>query len=273
MKKLIKPAGHILIVKEKENSDEFNLNLRSYIREEDSRRIFAKVFDQRTISAVHKLAMRGLFKTLEFVVSTGKEAHVFRAVDSAGNFRAVKIYKIETSAFRHMGEYITGDERFKKIGREKQDVVYAWTRKEFKNLERASEAGVRVPMPMGFRDNVLVMEFIGREGVAAKTLKDAGFQDMEKLYQTVVDWVARLYFGAGLVHADMSEYNILVNGEEAVLIDMGQAVLLTHPKAREFFERDVGNIAEYFAKAGLKTDFGRVYGDIKAKKEPYGKRG
>ncbi|MBU0662206.1 MAG: serine protein kinase RIO [Candidatus Diapherotrites archaeon] len=257
---------------------QFQLNLSSYIKEEDARRIFAQVFDARAIQAIHKLAMRGLFETLEFVISTGKEAHVFRAVDKAGNFRAVKIYKIETSDFKHMEKYVFGDERFADVKRAKRDLVYAWTKKEYKNLERARKADVRVPMPISFLDNVLVMEFIGDEkGEAAPTLKEKGrkVENVEKLHETVVDWFAKLYAKAEMVHADFSEYNILINDKELVLIDCGQGVLLNHPNAKEFFERDVRNMAHYLQKLKVETDYDALYAEIKerAKKHEKGSNG
>ncbi|MFH1255747.1 MAG: serine protein kinase RIO [Candidatus Diapherotrites archaeon] len=240
--------------------------LRNYIREESVRKIFAKVFDDHAVQAIHSLASKGLFDVVEFIVSTGKEAHVFRARDTSGNFRAVKIYKISTSDFRNMNKYIEGDERFKAIKRDKKSVVFAWTQKEFKNLEVAVKAGVRVPMPAGFKDNVLVMEFIGEKGVAAKTLKEVGLKNSlftpEEAYEIFIEWMAKLY-KANLIHADLSEYNVLVNGEELVLIDIGQAVLRSHPNAREFFERDVKNVAIYFSKNGLEKSAEEVYADVK----------
>src|SRR3989344_1462010 len=87
--------------------------LKEYIKEEKLRKTFAKVFDQQTIMTVHKIAKKGYFNILEFVVSTGKEAHVFRASDTAGNPRAVKIYKTKTSDFKNMEKYVNGEQRFK----------------------------------------------------------------------------------------------------------------------------------------------------------------
>jgi len=88
--------------------------IRNYIKEEKLKKTFAKVFDESTIMAVHKVAKKGYFNILEFVISTGKEAHVFRGQDKAGNFLAVKIYKTKTSDFKNMEKYIKGDNRFKK---------------------------------------------------------------------------------------------------------------------------------------------------------------
>ncbi len=246
---------------------EDDLSIRKLIKGENERRIFAKVFDNSTLDTLHKLATKGIFDVVEFVVSTGKEAHVFRAVDKGGNYRAVKIYKVETSGFKNMEKYIKGDLRFKHIGKGKRNLVYEWTKKEFKNLQIARDAGVRVPLAYGFLNNVLVMEFIGEGGNASQTLKEAKLDEegLERAYREVVGWAAKLY-RRGLVHADLSEFNILApgkGGKELVLIDIGQAVLTTHPNAKEFFERDVRNVARYFSKTGACGGYEQVYADIK----------
>lgn len=245
---------------------EFQAQLREFARKEEIRKIFDKVFDERTIQAVHHLATAGHIDALEFLISTGKEAHVFRAVDESGNFRAVKIYKIEATDFRNMKPYLEGDKRFKEIGHGKRDLIYAWTRKEFRNLEKFNEAGVKVPLPYAFKENVLVMEFIGKKGEAAKTLKNNPVKDFKKLYEEICLEMARMIEKSQLVHADLSEYNILNRNEEPVIIDCGQAVLTSHPKAKEFFERDVKNMAAFFSKKGLKKSFKEMYLDIKEKK-------
>lgn len=246
--------------------------LRNYIKDEKLTKVFEKVFDENTILTVHKLATKGLFNVLEYVVSTGKEAHVFRAKDVNGNYRAVKIYKITTSNFKNMNSYLQGDIRFKKIRNEKRDIVFAWTRKEHNNLERANKAGVKVPLPIGFFENVLVMEFIGNDGEACRTLRETGCKDYGKLYKTIVDSIAKLVVGADLIHSDLSEYNILMRNDEPVIIDVGQAVLTSHPKAKGFFDRDIWNVASYFSKAGLKKSYEEVYADVKSAKERLEKR-
>lgn len=247
---------------------ETSRDLAQYIPEEHARRVFAKVFDEQAVNAIHKLSLRGIFDTLEFVISTGKEAHIFRAVNKNGKHLAVKIYKIETSAFRHMDAYIKGDARFRDVKKDKRSIVHAWTRKEFKNLKRAYAAGVRVPKPVAFLGNLLVMEFIGdKEGNASSTMKETGPGDAKKAYGKIVEYMARLMYKAGLVHADLSEYNFLVRDGEIVLIDIGQAVLLTHPRAKEFFERDADNIARYFSKFGVVKTREHLFEDVRAWKE------
>jgi len=249
----------------RESREEFDI--RKFVPAEEARRTFAKVFDSGTIKTVHRLSTKGYFDKLEYVISTGKEAHVFHAVDSNGDSRAVKIYKIGTSDFNKMHQYLHGDIRFNKVKKNKRDIVFAWTRKEFKNLLLMNKVGIRCPMPIVFHENVLVMEFVGENGKAAPPLKEKAPKNVEKAYNTIVDFLARLIFKAELVYADFSEYNILNKNEEFVLIDAGQAVLTTHPEAEAFFERDLYNAARYFSKLGLEKTPEELKEDVKAKKE------
>lgn len=217
-------------------------------KDENLEKTFNYVFDSKAMDSIHSLAVKKHLNQIEFVVSTGKEAHVFRAIDNAGNYIAVKVYKIATSTFQDMEKYIKGDNRFKKIKKEKREIVYAWTRKEFKNLQLCIQAGVKAPIPIAFQNNVLVMSFIGKKGEAAATLREAEVEDWKKVYEQVVENIAKMLYKAKLIHADLSEYNILYEEGKIYFIDLGQAVLSSHPKAREFFERDCKNIANYFQK-------------------------
>jgi len=232
---------------------------------------FDKVFDEETMQSVYKTAMTGLIDKLEFVISTGKEAYVFRATDKAGNYRAVKIFKTLTSKFHNMQKYLEGDKRFKNIPKEKREIVREWTKKEFKNLEKLSKANASVPFPIGYKNNVLVMEFIGDKGEACKTLKETELKDLNNAYSQIIEFIAKCFYVSGLVHADLSEYNILVQKKEGkeklIVIDVGQAVLKSHPKAEEFLKRDLQNIANYFTKQGLKKTEEEVRKDIRKLKQ------
>jgi len=246
--------------------DEKEFDLGKFVPAEEARKTFAKVFDRGTIKAVHALSTKGYFEIVEHVISTGKEAHVFHAVDSAGNSRAIKIYKIDTSDFNRMGAYLEGDRRFGRVRKNKRAIVFTWARKEFKNLLLMKEAGIECPMPVAVKDNVLVMEFIGLDGKAAPSLRESPPESAEKAYAQAVEMLARLLFKAELVYGDFSEYNILNDGERLVLIDAGQAVLTSHPKAEEFFERDLENTARYFSRQGVKKSALDVREDVKALK-------
>jgi len=186
-------------------------------------------------------------------VSSGKEARVYWGVTRDGRDVAVKIYLSFTAEFRKsIRKYIEGDPRFASIPKGNfRRLIYEWTRKEYRNLKRLHEHGVRVPEPYGYSGNVLVMEFLGENGVRAPLLVEAveelDAEEIEELYREVVAQMERMVCRAGLVHADLSEYNIMVWQEAPWIIDVAQAVHHDHPHAAEFLERDVRNILEFFA--------------------------
>jgi RIO kinase 1 len=105
----------------------------------------------------------------------------------------VKIYLTVSAEFeRGMVTYIEGDPRFKSIKHDSRSLVYAWAQKEFKNLMKAREAGVRVPKPIAVEKNVLLMEFIGEKGVSASTLREARPRNPKTMYKTLLSIVKRV---------------------------------------------------------------------------------
>jgi len=256
-------------MKENFDYDEFEKR----IKQESDRKIFEKVFDAQTLKTLNILATKNLFETLEHIISTGKEAHVFIAKDASGNSRAVKIFKKETTDFKRMHEYIVDDIRFKRIKKDRRNLVYAWAQKEYKNLILTNKAKLPVPMVLGFKENVIVMEFIGENEEASKRLKETTptKKQLKNYKEQMIEFIAKLYL-AGLIHADLSEYNVLVKKDNLYIIDFGQSVLLNHPHAKDFFERDVRNMATYFSKQGLETNFEEFYLEIKNKKNSLSKK-
>jgi RIO kinase 1 len=249
--------------------DEF----RKRLTDADQFKVRASVFDDATYGALYKLVQDGYIEAFGGPISTGKEANVYTALggpaaakilqagadDDDPNVEAssddapeiaVKVYRINASDFRDMWEYIVGDPRFEGIGGRKKDTVLAWTRKEYANLKRARTAGVRVPAPIAVERNVLAMEYIGTETGRAKRLGEVDVENPQTAYEVVREYVRRLY-DAGLVHGDLSEYNMVIQDGELVVIDMGQAVTVHHPNADEFLRRDCRNVANFFARAGL----------------------
>lgn len=224
---------------------------RSKTKDSEDIKVRSEVFDTATFKVLYNFANKGIIKAMGGVVSTGKEANVFHALGKDDREMAVKIYRISTSDFQKMEDYMLGDPRFSNIKRTKKDIVFAWTKKEHRNLERAAEAGVWVPKPIASDRNVLIMEFIGREGVPAPRLRDVKLEEPDRIYNTIADYMSGLYNKAKLVHADLSEFNILLYEDEPVIIDMGQSVMLEHPMAREFLRRDISNIVRYFKKLGV----------------------
>ncbi len=237
--------------------------LRIKEKDSESRKIYAEVFDERTLRTLYKVSAKGYIQALGGVVSTGKEANVFYAdgiVNGEKKQIAVKIYRIETTEFFRMDEYLFGDKRFDMRKISKKDLIFIWVEKEFRNLERAFENGVNVPEPYFHLKNVLLMEFLGEDEKPYPSLfeikKDLDeIVDITELYERIKENLKTLYTKANLVHADLSEYNIIMKYDEPYFIDMGQSVLSDHPRADEFLERDVRNLTRFFSKYGVKESF------------------
>ncbi len=208
-------------------------------------RVGSEVFDKATLMTLYDLSNRGYIDTLMGVIKTGKEANVFKAISRDGTSVAVKIHRIATGDFRSMWKYIDGDRRFSKIKRTHRGIVYAWVEKEFRNLELALDAGVIVPTPLVFKNNVILMEFVGDDEGASDTLKNSGAEDPEAVFEVLREAVRKLFL-KGFVHGDLSEYNVLMKGDNPVVIDLSQGVLKHHPLFEELLVRDVSNLARFF---------------------------
>lgn len=240
---------------------------RERIKDADQFKVEGGVFDEATLGALYKLVQDGHIDAFGGPISTGKEAHVFLAI-ADGRDIAVKIYRINASDFTQMRRYLEGDPRFEDIGGQKKAVVLAWTKKEFANLGRARAAGVRVPNPIAVERNVLVMEFLGTDGERAKRLGEVHVENPQTAYEVVREYMRRLY-DVGLVHGDLSEYNIVVYNSQLWVIDLGQAVTIHHPNSREFLERDCENVANFFSRQGLDTDSDELLEHVRSEADPH----
>jgi RIO kinase 1 len=108
-----------------------------------------------------------------------------------------------------------------------------------------------VPIPLKVEGNVLLMEFIGRNGNPAPLLRETSLDHPARVYDKIVGAVRMLYQKAQLVHGDLSEYNIMLVDLEPVIFDFAQAVPPEHPMARNFLERDLIRMNTYFSKIGV----------------------
>ena len=128
-----------------------------------------------------------------------------------------------------------------------------WAEKELHNLMKMSRNGLRVPEPVVLKKHVLVMSFIGREGKPAPKLKDAilSYSELEIAYNETIEMMAALYNTCHLVHADLSEYNVLWHDNQCWFIDVSQSVEPNHPHGLEFLYRDCINICGFFEKRGI----------------------
>jgi len=223
----------------------------------------SEVFDREALLDLSKLMKKDILQSVDYPVSTGKEANVFRATTPDGTYVAVKIYKNETAPFFRKIEYLEGDPRFEKIKRNDRDIVRAFARKEFKNLEICQRRGIHAPRPFYLINRVLVMSFLGEGELPYPTMNMVGPLHGEKDLDSILDDVRKMY-RASLVHADLSEYNIMM-GDVPYLIDFGQGVVLRHPHAERFLERDVSIILKYFRKFGVTRDLQKTIEWIKEK--------
>jgi len=223
-------------------------------KEGEHRKLLDEFFDHSTLLAVSRLVNRGQFDAIDYPISTGKEGGVFRA-PLGPEFRAVKIYRIGNSVFRHLPAYALESLRRETSVRNFGGLIFAWTRREHTILGRLTDAGVRVPRPYGHFRNILVMEFIGSpDGIASPRLVDVNVEDPATLYEELVVQIGRMAREAKLVHGDLSPYNVLVQDGHVVLIDVAQAVPSDHPEAFRLMERDIVNFSKFLARLGFEVD-------------------
>jgi RIO kinase 1 len=165
------------------------------------------VFDRPTLEGILRLIQKKKIDKIKGVLKAGKEAHVFWGTAPGGKEIAIKIYYTTTAEFRKgMMKYIEGDPRFKHIRTDTKSLVYAWTQKEFSNLQLAQQGGVNAPRPIDFLKNILVMTFIGFDGVPAPLLRELPIEAPDDFYDRLTDEMRALYQRAGLVHGDLSDY-------------------------------------------------------------------
>jgi len=110
---------------------------------------------------------------------------------------------------------------------------------------------VRVPKPIAVRNNVLIMEFIGENGVSAPLLRETELTNPQRVYERLLASVKKLYQKARLVHGDLSEYNVMIWRGQPIIFDVSQAVLREHPMSEQFLRRDLNNINYYFKRLGV----------------------
>jgi RIO kinase 1 len=235
--------------KMKERLLRFERESRYLRKDSDQRKVFEEVFDRSTLLAVEELIARKNLGDLNGVVNSGKEARVYYGVDRDGGPVAVKIYLTSASDFRRRMGYIAGDMRFGKLPSGSRETIYLWVRKEFKNLQLADQAGIRVPRPIAFNKNILVMEYVGIPPEPAPTFAETEVDSDD--YDWTFETIETLWKKAKLVHADFSEFNVFKSGSERILFDMGSAVLSSHPQSVEFLKRDVSNMVRFFRKRGI----------------------
>lgn len=224
-----------------------------------------QVLDPRTRMILLQLINHGVLHSINGVLSTGKEANVYHALSdppidsplSSALHRAVKVYKTSILVFKDRDRYVSGEFRFRHGYKKSNNrsMVKVWAEKEMRNLKRLWTAGIPCPEPIVVRLHVLVMSFIGdKKGWPAPRLKDAGITDMDvfdRIYIDLLTYMRVMYHVCKLVHADLSEYNLLYFKEKLYMIDVSQSVEHDHPRSLEFLRMDIKNVTDYFKRQGV----------------------
>lgn len=223
-----------------------------------------QVLDPRTRMLLLQMINRNVVSEINGVISTGKEANVYHAlsVDDDGNqkHRAIKVYKTSILVFKDREKYVAGEFRFKSGYNKSSNraMVKIWAEKEMRNLKRIHSAGIPSPEPIYLRLHVLGMEFIGdSKGIPAPRLKDVEFVDQDvvakwrSVYIEIISYMRIMYQQCRLVHADLSEYNILFHKDRPYIIDVSQSVEHDHPRSLDFLRMDIKNVNDFFRRKGV----------------------
>ncbi|XP_072175800.1 serine/threonine-protein kinase RIO3-like [Diadema setosum] len=264
------PSGNSIGMDMKLSNSVYNvLKIHSQKEENKAQRLHEKkehstaemAVDSRTRIMLYKLVNNGLLDSITGSISTGKEAVVIHAYGGQMDDQiipaecALKVFKTTLNEFKTRDQYIRNDYRFRARFKKKNPrrFIHMWAEKEMHNLTRIRESGIRCPEVVLLRKHILVMSFIGKEQKAAPKLKHVRFSTSEAqcVYEECLRMVEKLYQECNLIHADLSEYNMLWHEGHIWLIDVSQSVEPTHPHGLEFLLRDCTNVSNFFTKMGV----------------------
>lgn len=241
--------------------------------EKSDRATSEQVLDPRTRMILLQMVNRNIVSEINGVISTGKEANVYHAVtipeeELEGEapvkpfHRAIKVYKTSILVFKDRDKYVTGEFRFRQGYNRSSNraMVKVWAEKEYRNLRRLHAAGIPCPEAVYLKAHVLVMSLLGNtKGWPAPRLRDVEFEDEDAstrwrdLYLSLLGYMRKMYQTCRLVHADLSEYNLLYHDQQLFVIDVSQSVEHDHPRSSEFLRMDIKNVSDFFKRKDVET--------------------
>ena len=228
-------------------------------RSREEWKIYGNVFDKFTINILRKLSAQNYFDELESPIAIGKEANVFLASKKDGSKVIVKIYRLENCNFNKMVTYLKQDPRYLNMRKNKRDIIFNWVQREYRNLLLAREA-IKVPTPIAFKNNVIVMELISEQMISPQ-LKDSEIKNPAQFLDLILKNI-KLLWKQGLVHGDLSAFNILNKSQKPIFIDFSQGTTTVSFDAKELLERDLRNISNFFKKLKIDMDVSEEFKKI-----------
>lgn len=237
-------------------------------RDKSERATSEQVLDPKTRMVLFQMIQKGIVSEIHGTISTGKEANVYHAVSTPEDpsqpdtHVAIKVYKTSILVFKDREKYVTGEFRFRRgfKSSDNRAMVKLWAEKEMRNLKRIHAAGIPSPEPLYLRRHILGMSFIGqgKKAKAAPRLKDVEFEDQAEMrwrstYITILAYMRIMLQVCKLVHADLSEYNILYHDSKPWIIDVSQSVEGDHPRSLDFLRMDITNVSDFFRRKGVST--------------------
>ncbi|VDD76096.1 unnamed protein product [Mesocestoides corti] len=247
-----------------QNRVDFNLKTPEQNRDKSDRATTDHALDRRSCAILYKMMSQGVYDEINGCISTGKEANVYHAVGPNGDM-AIKLYMTAILPFKSRSKYVEGDFRMRRgySTCSSWKLVSKWAEKEYRNLLRINMARtISAPVPIKLKGVVLLMTLIGKDGLPAPKLKDVVSgdwlhfgppPDWPTLYRQILVDVRTLYQKCRLVHADLSEYNLLYMDGKAWMIDVSQAVEHEAPQALDFLRNDCYNVNAFFRRQGVST--------------------
>lgn len=192
--------------------------------------------------ALNALVKRGVLKSISASpIGRGKESDVYQGVTPAGKLVAVKFHRIGRTSFRQT-------RRYRMYVGERQHISWLYqsrlaARNEFEALQILYEAGVSVPGPVDWNRHIVVSEYV--DGIELS--ESPHLSDPRSFLESLLDEIGKAYT-AGVVHADLSEYNVMVSREKPVLFDWPQWISSSHPSALFYLKRDIENLLKFFKR-------------------------
>ena len=195
------------------------------------------------ILALHTLVEKNIISQLGPLVGKGKESDVYSCMDDDENIYALKIYRMGRTSFKNIKKY-------RDIIGKRAHISWLYVnrlaaKKEYEALKEIYTLKLNTPKPIGYNRHILVMEYLrGKELAYFKDINKPA-----KLFNKIIKQVRIIYQKLGMIHGDLGEFNIIVDGKGNILIiDWVQWVPDSHPNADQLLRRDIGNVCKYFKK-------------------------